>query len=580
MPETWKPVKLAAKVIGHISQGMYRTPAGAIKELISNAYDAGATYAKIHTGFPKFATFSCEDDGSGISKTKFIQLMEGGIGDSDKRAIAESQTGKNGRPVIGRLGVGLLSLAQICPRFHIRSFHGPTKTAFEAEIKFPPYSRQEIDKLIKDTKDQIAPIEHGEYKLLDLTYEEGRHGIVVTTSALRDTFRKTMSQLATYANLKLSKSTESYPSFTRYLESVANPKLSSLYFASPYDQLIFGLALASPLPYIEASGKTPSLETVLTKIPQLAKIQEELKGFDFRVELDNIQLRRPIVLPSNKDGTSVRDCIVPSSPKAVTFNLLDGTHKQVITVDRYDIKLKDKDEYYHLFYFSYSHKVNGYPLEFGGYIFLQTSRLFPKEFQGILIRLRNVAIGQYDVNVMTYPLAEGPRFSFLSSEVFVKTGLDDALKVDREGFNTLDPHYIRLQAFIHSILHELIFPGSWAEEKGRNQRKKAVLEKEIVSTFESKLRDTTGSRYSRIEVIPKLRGPVSTPPPARPVQLDRQSGTVRIHESHPSSKAILGRKKYHGLAARVIAAFEIANQGSSEAKRREVFYKLIEDIFE
>jgi DNA mismatch repair ATPase MutL len=62
---------------------MYKTPAGALKELISNAYDAGATYTKIHTGFPRFDAFSCEDDGVGISKAKFIQLLEGGIGDSD-----------------------------------------------------------------------------------------------------------------------------------------------------------------------------------------------------------------------------------------------------------------------------------------------------------------------------------------------------------------------------------------------------------------------------------------------------------------------------------------------------------------
>src|ERR1035437_11007851 len=108
MTETWKPVKLAAKVIGHISQGMYRTPAGAVKELISNAYDAGASYAKIHTGFPRFDFFSCEDDGAGISSERFIELMNGAIGDSDKQT-ADRLTGKNRRPLIGRLGGGLLS---------------------------------------------------------------------------------------------------------------------------------------------------------------------------------------------------------------------------------------------------------------------------------------------------------------------------------------------------------------------------------------------------------------------------------------------------------------------------------------
>ena len=155
MADQWIPVRLAARVIGHISQGMYRTPAGAIKELISNAYDAGASYAKIHTGFPRFSTFICEDDGSGISKAKFIELMEGGIGTSDKTS-AEPSFGKNGRPIIGRLGVGLLALAQICSRFRIRSFNEATETAFEAEIKFPAYSRQQLDQLIAETQQDLA----------------------------------------------------------------------------------------------------------------------------------------------------------------------------------------------------------------------------------------------------------------------------------------------------------------------------------------------------------------------------------------------------------------------------------------
>ncbi len=577
MAENWKPVKLAARVIGHISQGMYRTPSGAVKELISNAYDAGASYAKIHTGFPKFGTFSCEDDGSGISKEKFIQLMEGGIGDSDKQAQLNVAVGKNGRPIIGRLGVGLLSLAQICPRFHVRSFHGPTSTAFEDEIKFPPYSRQELDRLAETVKEgKKEPIEHGEYRIVDLPFEKGKHGIIVTTSALRDTYRKTMSSLERFANKRFLNSSGSYPSFESFIRAIANPKLSSLYFASAYDQLLFGLALASPLPYLELGPHGKGLETVLTKIPPLATLQETLKSFDFRVEVDNIRLLRPLWLPSNGRQDRAADCIIPDTPQKTSFTLEDGVHSETVEVDKYEIAVRAKAEHFQLYYFDYGRKVNGYPLRFSGYIFLQTSRLFPKEYQGILIRLRNVAIGQYDVNVMIYPMAEGPRFSMLSSEVFVHEGLDDALKVDRDGFNTLDPQYIRLQAFIHSILHEKIFPSSWEEEKSRNKQRRAVIERSVTSTFAKKLGDTTQKRFTKIEVVPRVRGEAA---PAS-VELDRSSKAVRIYEAHPETKAILGRKKNHGIAARVIAAFEIANQEKTAVRRREVFYKLIEDIFQ
>jgi hypothetical protein len=575
MADQWIPVRLAARVIGHISQGMYRTPAGAIKELISNAYDAGASYAKIHTGFPRFSTFSCEDDGSGISKAKFIELMEGGIGTSDKTS-AEPSFGKNGRPIIGRLGVGLLALAQICSRFRIRSFNEATETAFEAEIKFPAYSRQQLDQLIAETQqDPPRRVEHGEYMCTDITYEPGAHGITVTTTSLRDGFRKTMGNLGAFAHKKFFNSTASYPTFDRLLDAITDPRLKSLYFASQYDQFVFGLALASPIPYPESGAQKKGLNTVITRVPQIAAIQNDLKKYAFRVEVDNLELRRPAVLPSTGDRVKSEDCTIPAKPKKVRFRLTDGTHAEDVMVDWYEIGVKGRDEHFQVFFFDYSSTVNGYPLDFSGYMFLQTTRIFPKECQGILIRVRNVAIGQYDVNVMTYPFAEGPRFSMLSSEVFVRAGLDDALKVDRDGFNTLDPQYIRLQAFIHSILHTHIFPTSWGEEKTRNKQRREGRNKASDSTFGRKLGETTNRAFTRIEVVPKS----DVRDAAEPVRLDRATGAIKIFESNVEAKSLLGRKKHHGTAARVIAAFEVANRHNSAEKRREVFYQLITDIF-
>jgi hypothetical protein len=576
MAEAWQPVRLAAKVIGHISQGMYRTPAGAVKELISNAYDAGATYAKIHTGFPRFDFFSCEDDGTGISHEKFLELMNGGIGDSEKQSQTK-RIGEYGRPVVGRLGVGLLSLAQICPRFSITSYHADTKEAFEAEIKFPPYSRQEIDKIIAEQKAGTVtaqPITHGEFKINKVEYQKGKHGITVTTSSLRESFRKTMANLENLANKKILGSKDSYTDFDRYLKATVNPRLSSLSFASQYDQLIFGLALAAPLPYPEREHKEGA-DTVLTRVPELALLQSRLKSYSFRVEVDNMQLRRPVIFPSNKDWTPAADCVVPKHPKMDEFTLQDGSYEEVIQIRRYDIAVNGSDATFKLYWFEYDKKVNGYPLRFKGYIFLQTSRLFPKEYQGVLVRLRNVAIGQYDVNVMTYPQAEGPRFSMLSSEVFVEEGLDDALKVDRDGFNSLDPQYIRLQSFIHSILHELIFPGSWGEEKQRNRKRREEHETQVTRNFQSVLRKATGKNISRIEIVPRSEERESLVA----VEIDQHTRAVRIYESNPVAKTILKRKKFRGVASRVIAAFEAANLERTIEKRREVFYGLIEGIF-
>jgi hypothetical protein len=572
--DNWKPVILAAKVLGHISQGMYRTPASAIKELISNAYDAGATYVKLHTGFPTFTEFTCEDNGSAMSIAEFEHLMNGGIGDSVKQASEERRIGEYGRPIIGRLGVGLLSIAQICSRFDIISHQEATKEAFEASIKFPPYTRKELDKIVQEaaaSKKQL--IHNGQYTLRKISYDRKRRGITVTTSHLRETFSRTMSNLDNLAYHRFNKRKQSYPSFEDYLRCIVNPRLSALFFACPYDQLIFGLALASPIPYPEREGER-GIETLVVKVPPIGKLQNKLKSFNFQVEVDNMLLRRPLVLPADKFDTTAADCDVPQKPKSKEFELVDGSHRERVKVGWYNVKVKSSDLHYQVFHFDYSSRVNGYPLKFSGYIFLQTTRLFPKEYQGVLVRLRHVAIGQYDVNVMTYPQAEGPRFSFLSSEVFVEEGLDDALKVDRDGFNTLDPHYIRLQAFVHSILHELIFPGSWAEEKVRNKGRREERTKVGIARFSSSLSQITNANIKKVEFV-KSKPPADSPIAA----VDPSTNTVRVYQEHPDAKEVLGKRKYRGIASRVVAAFEVANREPTPDKRRAVFYKLIENIF-
>ena len=45
-------IEVSSRIIRHISRGIYRSPAGALKELVSNAYDAGARKVTINTGYP------------------------------------------------------------------------------------------------------------------------------------------------------------------------------------------------------------------------------------------------------------------------------------------------------------------------------------------------------------------------------------------------------------------------------------------------------------------------------------------------------------------------------------------------
>ena len=115
------PLVVSSKVLGHISQGLYRSPGGVFKELISNSFDANATTVWISTGRPSFDVVSVRDNGDGMDRQKFIEMVEGGIGDSDKRVGTPELI--NGRRMIGRLGIGILGISQISHTFEIVSHH-------------------------------------------------------------------------------------------------------------------------------------------------------------------------------------------------------------------------------------------------------------------------------------------------------------------------------------------------------------------------------------------------------------------------------------------------------------------------
>jgi DNA mismatch repair ATPase MutL len=76
----WQTIVVSSKILGHISAGVYRSPAGAIKELVSNAFDANATRVAITTNWPSFDIITCRDNGSGMTPEQFRQIMQGGIG--------------------------------------------------------------------------------------------------------------------------------------------------------------------------------------------------------------------------------------------------------------------------------------------------------------------------------------------------------------------------------------------------------------------------------------------------------------------------------------------------------------------
>src|SRR4051794_14551885 len=63
------------RVLARVTDGIYRQPASALRELIANAYDADATTVSIDTDAPRFREIKVSDDGTGMSKEALANLV-------------------------------------------------------------------------------------------------------------------------------------------------------------------------------------------------------------------------------------------------------------------------------------------------------------------------------------------------------------------------------------------------------------------------------------------------------------------------------------------------------------------------
>ena len=108
--------------------GIYREPWAAFRELIANAYDADATRVIIETGAPDFEQVIVRDNGSGMDPKTVAYILKS-IGGSSKRTKGgeelhtvspdDANSSPGGRPLIGKIGIGLFAVAQPTQHFQI-----------------------------------------------------------------------------------------------------------------------------------------------------------------------------------------------------------------------------------------------------------------------------------------------------------------------------------------------------------------------------------------------------------------------------------------------------------------------------
>ena len=116
------------RIIARVTDGIYREPWAAFRELIVNAYDADARHVVVETGAPDFGQIVVRDDGNGMSPTTLAYVLQN-IGGSSKRTndgaalntarSEEPDISPGGRRLIGKIGIGLFAVAQLTQHFQI-----------------------------------------------------------------------------------------------------------------------------------------------------------------------------------------------------------------------------------------------------------------------------------------------------------------------------------------------------------------------------------------------------------------------------------------------------------------------------
>ena len=426
-------IKVSKKTLLHVSEGIYRSVGSALKEVVNNSFDAEASTVNITTNFPSYDFLSIQDDGIGMELSEFKRIVEGGIGDSSK----STQESKN-RPLIGKLGIGILAIAQVCRSFTIISHHKKSRTAFKGKMIFNP----SVDKVAKTSEiGTTSGYPAGKWELIEkLDYDNSKKGVLIYTDDLRlaylERFRKDgEKQNRNDAPLR----------FEDYFENVLEQKLKLGEFKSikelgAYHEFIYELCTLLPIKYLDKGPVRNNIYNSIDWVDNGCKSfieskQKELSNFNFSVILDGINLYKPIKLP---------------------FPEL-----------RYG-----KSQSCQIFYLHYDKKVRGRRLKFSGYIFAQEHSIYPREINGLQIRIKNVGIGLHDLSFLGYDKVESPRDKWLTGEIYVEDGLESALNIDRDSFNENDEHYFILRREVHCKLREEVFPYIRRIQNNRNKLKR------------------------------------------------------------------------------------------------------------
>ncbi len=555
-----------ALVLARITEGIYRQPSSALRELVSNAYDADATEVVILTDAPRFGQITVRDNGIGFSPEVLTQLVKhigGSLKRSDLGKKLEVTSSKNvnrspgGRQLIGKLGIGLFSVAQFTRHFliitktagdgfrtvaditlrkkeeqqgvlplnpqdhrkfetgHFRIWRerAPDKEAQGTEIK--------LLELLPRTRDELASDDL--WTKHDFQKEDPDAGQPEAPEVHIGRVQTGTGFLSIQPALPWDESDgprERFLKLVQTLRSLVTNDRESVDMRKVCDNYVWtlwSLALSAPVAYVEGhpfdlvndgeieffelenrlKGKAAPIEVLKGKTLRSAlklKAPDGATAGRFEVFMDGVQLLRPILyrnLPRTRDAVK----------------------KPLLFVGKHREEFGNKPR-----------ELTGGPLAFEAYLFW-APKIIPNQHQGVILRVGNASGALFDPEFLGYETSELTRKSQVTAEIFVSEGLDEAINIDRESFNTANIHYQYLTKWLHSAFRQF---STRHKELGKEQRTTRLLSQGTQAREKVAEKVQSALKARGIEDVPevKLLGPSQK---AEASQL-RRDGIFVLHQ--------------------------------------------------
>lgn len=491
-------LKTDERVIARVTDGIYRQPGSALRELISNAYDADATRVVIKTDAPRFERISIEDDGHGMTPQALAHMFLH-IGGSAKRQEIGQNLGvtdkenpllsPNGRKLIGKIGIGIFSVSQLTHSFQIITKTKGDNYRTIATVALKQYSDENLqsDSSEKDGY-QSGKVNIWREKATDID----SHGTSIILTNIKPQARDTLRSREIWAAIEQSENTvdEEHQSIEppkfhigqvdatgKILKQVKQGTSNVPWDPSDLPDIAFQKLVQCVWDETLNSNPNPQLEKIFDYYLQMIwfiSLSIPLNYVDGNLfDMDLSDWTEVFQLGNEPRASAKHLSLTGGRPIREILNLVEGANLDKFDVFFDDLKLyrpikfkglptsghsikkplvfvgKCREEFK-----KYSYDLSGGPLEFEAYLFW-TPKIVPTEHRGSLIRINGASGTLFDSSFMRYQVSEQTRLRQITCEIFIHEGFDSALNIDREAFNYAHPHAVYLTRWLHSALRQL-----------------------------------------------------------------------------------------------------------------------------